>query len=153
MNNLTYTRVLPFTRDTLALLPWLSALWTFTLFSIHLPGIYLVCFASYPVGRVPSLFFYIIILINGKSLSWMGLTRERWCCTRGMVSRLDMEHMSDEYKNRYIIITLLKTPPWYYTDNIRDTSGSHRTEQEGGKLIRHNKGSPKYVVDRLLKLP
>ena len=27
---------------------------------------------------------------NGKSLSWMGLTRERWCCTRGFVSRLDM---------------------------------------------------------------
>ena len=24
------------------------------------------------------------------------------------------EHMSDEYKNRYIIITLLKTPPRYY---------------------------------------
>ena len=29
-------------------------------------------------------------LCNGKSLSWMGLTRERWCCTRGLVSRLDM---------------------------------------------------------------
>ena len=27
---------------------------------------------------------------NGKSLSWMGLTRERWCCTMGLVSRLDM---------------------------------------------------------------
>ena len=25
--------------------------------------------------------------------------------------------MSDEYKDRYIIITLLKTPLWYYTDN------------------------------------
>ena len=24
------------------------------------------------------------------------------------------EHMSDEYKDRYIIIALLKTPPWYY---------------------------------------
>ena len=24
------------------------------------------------------------------------------------------EHMSDEYKDRCIIITLLKTPPWYY---------------------------------------
>ena len=24
------------------------------------------------------------------------------------------EHMSDEYNDRYIIITLLKTPPWYY---------------------------------------
>ena len=29
------------------------------------------------------------------------------------------EHMSDEYKDRYIIIALLKTPPWY-TDNIRE---------------------------------
>ena len=27
---------------------------------------------------------------NGKSLSWMGLTRERWCCAIGLVSRLDM---------------------------------------------------------------
>ena len=24
------------------------------------------------------------------------------------------EHMSDEYKDRYNIIALLKTPPWYY---------------------------------------
>ena len=47
------------------------------------------------------------------------------------------EHMLDEYKDRYITITLLKTPPWYYTDNVRDTSGSHRTEQEGD-LIRHD---------------
>ena len=30
------------------------------------------------------------VLLCGKSLSWMGLTRERWCCTRGLVSRLDM---------------------------------------------------------------
>ena len=27
---------------------------------------------------------------NGKSLSWTGLTREWWCCTIGLVSRLDM---------------------------------------------------------------
>ena len=25
--------------------------------------------------------------------------------------------MSDEYKDRYIIIASLKTPHWYYTDN------------------------------------
>ena len=25
--------------------------------------------------------------------------------------------MSDEYKDQYIIIALLKTPHWYYTDN------------------------------------
>ena len=28
--------------------------------------------------------------LNGKSLSWTGLTREWWCCTVGLVSRLDM---------------------------------------------------------------
>ena len=28
--------------------------------------------------------------VNGKSLNWMGPTREGWCCTRGLVSRPDM---------------------------------------------------------------
>ena len=32
------------------------------------------------------------------------------------------EHMSDEYKDRYIIVALLKTPSWYYTDNARNTT-------------------------------
>ena len=27
---------------------------------------------------------------DGRSLSWMGLTRESWCCTGGYMSRLDM---------------------------------------------------------------
>ena len=27
--------------------------------------------------------------------------------------------MSDEYKDRYIILALLTTPPWFYTDNAR----------------------------------
>ena len=31
-----------------------------------------------------------IMVANGKSLSWMVLTRERWGCTMGLVSRLDM---------------------------------------------------------------
>ena len=31
------------------------------------------------------------------------------------MSRLDMNtYMSDEYKDRYNIIALLKNPPWYY---------------------------------------
>ena len=30
-------------------------------------------------------------------------------------------HMSDEYKDRYIIITLLKTPPRYYRQYKRHT--------------------------------
>ena len=49
------------------------------------------------------------------------------------------EHMSDEYKDRYIIIALLKTPPRYYRQYTQEThSGSHRTELEGN-LIRQNK--------------
>ena len=63
------------------------------------------------------------------------------------------EHMSDEYKDRYIIITLLKTPPRYYRQYREHLESKYRTEQEGRKLIRHNKGSPRYGVDRLLKLP
>ena len=31
----------------------------------------------------------VIARCNGMFLSWMGLTQERWCCTRGLVSRLD----------------------------------------------------------------
>ena len=31
-----------------------------------------------------------LIILSGRSLSWMGLARERWCCTRDLVSRLDM---------------------------------------------------------------
>ena len=51
--------------------------------------------------------------------------------------------MSDEYKDRYIIIALLKTPPRYYRQCKKHHSGSQRTELEGN-LIRQNKGSPKY---------
>ena len=29
------------------------------------------------------------------------------------------EHMSDEYKDRYIIIALLKTSPWHYRQYTR----------------------------------
>ena len=48
------------------------------------------------------------------------------------------EHMSDEYKDRYIIITLLKNPPWYYRQYIRDhLESTYRTEQEGGP-VKHN---------------
>ena len=45
---------------------------------------------------------------NGRSLSGMGLTRERWCCTGRWLSRLDINTcMPDEYKKRYIIVALL----------------------------------------------
>ena len=39
--------------------------------------------------------------------------------------------MSDEYKDRYIVITLLKTPPRYYRQNKKHHSGSQRSELEG----------------------
>ena len=40
---------------------------------------------------------------NGKSLRWMGLTRERWCCTRGLVSRLDMNTCQTSIKTDILI--------------------------------------------------
>ena len=44
--------------------------------------------------------------------------------------------MSDEYKDRYIIIAVLKTSHRYYTDNARHHSGSQRTGLEGTWLDR-----------------
>ena len=32
----------------------------------------------------------------------------------GLDKQARHENMSDEYKDRYIVIALLKTPPWYY---------------------------------------
>ena len=32
----------------------------------------------------------IFVLCNGRSLSGMGLTQERWCCTGCWLSKLDM---------------------------------------------------------------
>ena len=40
---------------------------------------------------------------NGKSLSWMGLTRERWCCTKGLVSRLDMNTCQTSIKTDILL--------------------------------------------------
>ena len=37
------------------------------------------------------------------------------------------EHMSDEYKDRYIIITLLKTPPRYYIQYREHLESKYRT--------------------------
>ena len=46
------------------------------------------------------------MLVNGKSLSWMGLTRERWCCNRGLVIRLDMNTCQTSIKtDNYYNIT------------------------------------------------
>ena len=40
---------------------------------------------------------------NGKSLSWMGLTRERWCYTRALVSRLDMNTCQTSIKTDILL--------------------------------------------------
>ena len=44
----------------------------------------------------------------------------------GLVSRLDM-NMSDEYKDRYIIRTLLKTSPRYYSQYREHLESTYRT--------------------------
>ena len=40
---------------------------------------------------------------NGKSLSWMGLARERWCCTRGLLSGLDMNTCQTSIKTDILL--------------------------------------------------
>ena len=32
----------------------------------------------------------------------------------GLDEQARHEHMPDEYKDRYIVLALLKNPPWYY---------------------------------------
>ena len=41
--------------------------------------------------------------INGRSLSGMGLTRERWCCARGWLSKLDMNTCQTSIKTGIIL--------------------------------------------------
>ena len=41
---------------------------------------------------------------NGKSLSWTGLTRERWCCTMGLMSRLDMNTCLTNIKTDILLV-------------------------------------------------
>ena len=47
------------------------------------------------------------------------------------------EYMSDECKDRYIIITLLKTPPRYYSQYREYLESKYRTGR-GVDLIKHN---------------
>ena len=51
---------------------------------------YYICDHTYIQTRATAIIILMLLHHNGKSLSWMGITRERWCCTRGLVSRLDM---------------------------------------------------------------
>ena len=50
--------------------------------------------------------------------------------------------MSDEYKDRYIIITLLKTPPRYYTDNAKNTTVFPANGTRGGSSSDRTKDLP-----------
>ena len=60
--------------------------------------------------------------------------------------------MSDEYKDRYINIALLKTPPRYY--RIQDTTVSSLTELKQRVPDQTElRISQIRIVDRLLKLP
>ena len=72
---------------------------------------------------------------------------------KGLDGQARHEHMSDEYKDRYIIIALLKTPPWYYKqcENITVVP----TEVNEGGKVRQTKQriSQIGIVDRLLELP
>ena len=44
------------------------------------------------------------MLCNGKSLCWMGLTRERWCCTKDWMGRLDMNTCQTSIKTNNILL-------------------------------------------------
>ena len=46
----------------------------------------------------------LIFASNGKSLSWTGLTREWWCCTVGLVSRLDMSTCQTSIKTDILLV-------------------------------------------------
>ena len=47
-----------------------------------------------------------------------------------LVEHARHEHMSDEYKNRYILIVSLKPPSWVNQTNTRSPHGSYRTDQD-----------------------
>ena len=50
----------------------------------------------------------------------------------GFGEQVRHEHMSDEYKDRYIIRTLLKTPPRYYSQYREHLEFTYRTNNRGG---------------------
>ena len=62
-------------------------------------------FSSRPTSEYPdnAKVTPVPVYVHGKSLSWMGLTRERWCCTRGLVSRLDMNTCQTSIKTDILL--------------------------------------------------
>ena len=63
------------------------------------------------------------------------------------------EHMSDEYKDRYNIIALLKTPPWYYRQYEKITVVPSELNEVGKVRQTKQRIYQIRIVDRLLKLP
>ena len=61
---------------------------------------------------------FIPIVGNVKSLSWMGLTRERWYCTRDWMSRLDINTCQTSIKT-HILFSAAVT-------HIPGLSGGHK---------------------------
>ena len=43
----------------------------------------IIVYHYYPFNYVLQSLPFLKKISNGRSLSWMGLTRERWCCTTG----------------------------------------------------------------------
>ena len=63
----------------------------------------------------------------------MGLTRERWCCAEGKLSRLDMNTYQTSIKTG-ILLSCRCSPHLESRRQAREHhSNSHRTEQRGGK--------------------
>ena len=60
---------------------------------------------------------------------------------------------TDEYKDRYIIITLLKTPPRYYRQYKRHHMSSSTELDKRVPDQTERRISQIRIVDRLLKLP
>ena len=57
----------------------------------------------------------------------------------GFAEQARHEHMSDEYKDRYIIGASLKIPPRYYRQyKIENTLSSHNLTEREGTLVKHN---------------
>ena len=68
---------------------------------------------------------------NGRSLSGMDLTRERWCCSGRLLSRLDMNTCQMSIKNDVLLYSCC-SPHLESTRQTRDHHiGSERTDQKG----------------------
>ena len=77
----------------------------------------------------------------------MGLTRERWCCAKwALVKQARHEHMSDEFKNRYVFVMYLGPHPGYQTYETLE-GFTYRTDQ-GGKPSGQTLVSQTRIVDR-----